>query len=515
MICLNSKKRSLKTAVLQTMILALLTAVFLIAINSVMDSREAFAAETLPTLTVRVDGENVRVYETADELESIPDAIETDLTYSGFNSYPTLETAIHIDKAVRVDSIIADSTGMDPGSFDPDSVISLTGYDGYTASFTMEQLFGTERYCFPNAADGTDNTGGRAEQSAYEGKVPVPAVIIMDKDLGANSKETFTFGQAAPNEQNTPECVKYMLTDGFIDIQTAPVDKCEPVSTVEPADGTIIDAGTEIHFLPLPASEKESRNKAYYIVDPEPGEVPGYGDSFYFYSPFKWTKKLINPPVLSGSGLHTVAIKVFAYGKQDSDVKLYRYFVGTRTDSGITAAAVSCNSIRLTWKNVEGASGYRIYRKAGNGAEVLHKTIGSGAATFTDTGLATGTSYSYRISMTAADKDGTVTEFGLTGSAAAKPSLDKPSVRLKAGKRKVTVKWGKVKGASGYVIYRSTKKDKGFKKIKTIKKGSTKSYTNKKLKKGKKYYYRIRAYRTVNGRKVYSSYSAVKKCKVK
>ena len=38
---------------------------------------------------------------------------------------------------------------------------------------------------------------------------------------------------------------------------------------------------------------------------------------------------------------------------------------------------------------------------------------------------------------------------------------------------------------------------------------------NKKLKKGKRYYFKVRAYRTVNGKKVYSSYSAVKSVRVK
>lgn len=58
--------------------------------------------------------------------------------------------------------------------------------------------------------------------------------------------------------------------------------------------------------------------------------------------------------------------------------------------------------------------------------------------------------------------------------------------------KKVSFKWKKGKSVKGYILYRSTKKDSGFKMI--AKAGSgRKSYTDKKVKKGKTYYYQIRA----------------------
>ena len=58
---------------------------------------------------------------------------------------------------------------------------------------------------------------------------------------------------------------------------------------------------------------------------------------------------------------------------------------------------------------------------------------------------------------------------------------------------------------------------KKFKKSKTVtvKKGSTVKATIKKLSKGKKYYFKVRAYKTVNGKKIYGAYSSVKSVKVK
>ena len=49
----------------------------------------------------------------------------------------------------------------------------------------------------------------------------------------------------------------------------------------------------------------------------------------------------------------------------------------------------------------------------------------------------------------------------------------------------------------------------------TIKKGKTVTYKNKKLKKGKKYYYKVRAYKTVNKKTGYGAFSATRAVKVK
>ena len=78
-----------------------------------------------------------------------------------------------------------------------------------------------------------------------------------------------------------------------------------------------------------------------------------------------------------------------------------------------------------------------------------------------------------------------------------------------ANKKKITVKWKKVKGATSYTIYASTKQNSGFKKIKTISAKKKSSYTfkkigKKKLKKRKKYYVRV-AYNTKVGKKTVKS----------
>ena len=91
----------------------------------------------------------------------------------------------------------------------------------------------------------------------------------------------------------------------------------------------------------------------------------------------------------------------------------------------------------------------------------------------------------------------------------------KAKVTLKKGKKKIKVSWQAVKGARGYVIYRSTKKNGTFKKVKVVKGPSARYWKNTRLKSKKMYYYKVRAYSVVNGKNVYGSYSKVKGIKTK
>lgn len=66
--------------------------------------------------------------------------------------------------------------------------------------------------------------------------------------------------------------------------------------------------------------------------------------------------------------------------------------------------------------------------------------------------------------------------------------------------------------AVGYVVYMKTNSGK-FKAVKTIKKAKTVKLSIK-LKKGKKYSFKIRAYKIDDGDKVFGNYSKVKKVKM-
>lgn len=87
-------------------------------------------------------------------------------------------------------------------------------------------------------------------------------------------------------------------------------------------------------------------------------------------------------------------------------------------------------------------------------------------------------------------------------------------VKLFSTEDRIKIKWKKIEKSSGYQIQIATSKDfkKGSKKY-NIKKGTATSKTVTKLKSDKKYYARIRAYRIVNDKKVYSAWSKTKSIK--
>ena len=86
---------------------------------------------------------------------------------------------------------------------------------------------------------------------------------------------------------------------------------------------------------------------------------------------------------------------------------------------------------------------------------------------------------------------------------------------LTPGAQQLTVKWNKGTGITGYEVQYALKKSfAGAKKV-SIAKARTVSTVIKSLAKGKTYYVRVRAYKTVNGKKYYSAWSKAKGAKVK
>ncbi len=187
--------------------------------------------------------------------------------------------------------------------------------------------------------------------------------------------------------------------------------------------------------------------------------------------------------------------------------KTIRYLINFTEMTPVTAAA-SSDSVTVAWGAVPGAEGYGIYSPDG---KLIARTEG---LSYVHTNLDALTSYSYMV-RPYKTSGGTAYYGGFSNTAQATTGILTPAVTLKAGKRRVKVSWKKIKGVNGYEIYRSSKKTKGYKKIKTASKASIVAYTNKKLDSKKKYYYKVRAYKKVNGKKVYSSYSSVKSVKVK
>lgn len=94
-------------------------------------------------------------------------------------------------------------------------------------------------------------------------------------------------------------------------------------------------------------------------------------------------------------------------------------------------------------------------------------------------------------------------------------TLAKPVVKVKAGKKSAVVSWKKVAGAKGYKVYCATKKNGKYKLVATIKKAKAGKTKVKKLKKGKKYFFVVRAYKMSGKKVVLGKKSVIKAVKVK
>ena len=171
------------------------------------------------------------------------------------------------------------------------------------------------------------------------------------------------------------------------------------------------------------------------------------------------------------------------------------------------------NGIKVTWDEVDGADGYRLYYKVGNSAWKYATQTGS--TSYVHTSVTTGQTYTYYVrayrNVNGSKVYGAYSA-GKTGKAVPKKSV---ITKITAGSKKAALKWNKVNGASGYRIYYKTSENGAWHYVTQIGKGSTTSYTDTGLKSGQTYYYTMRAYRTVNGEKIFGSYSDWKTVKVK
>ena len=71
---------------------------------------------------------------------------------------------------------------------------------------------------------------------------------------------------------------------------------------------------------------------------------------------------------------------------------------------------------------------------------------------------------------------------------------------------KIKVTWDKIDGLDGYIVYRATSKNGTYSKAFSTTKNS---YINTNRITGKYYYYKVRGYKKINGKTVYTKYSPV------
>lgn len=184
-----------------------------------------------------------------------------------------------------------------------------------------------------------------------------------------------------------------------------------------------------------------------------------------------------------------------------------KYLSAKRLVKTTVSAVNSKNGVTLKWKKVSGAAGYYVYLVSGSGSYTQIAKI-SNASTLSYTYKKSKNASKYTFAVCAFSGNSKSTKARATMVFVASPSIK--SVKNNA-KKQAVVKWNKNTSASGYQIKYVTGSTV---KTVTVSSKSSVSKTIKNLKKGKTYKFYIRSYKTVSGKKYYSSYSSAKSVKI-
>lgn len=187
-------------------------------------------------------------------------------------------------------------------------------------------------------------------------------------------------------------------------------------------------------------------------------------------------------------------------------------------------ASTDWSKINISVGSSSDDASYKLERKTGSGSYKVIKTWAKGELEdpefgeneYTDTAVTPGASYTYRLTTTVKvqNRDKTDVDWSSSKTITAVAAPKAPSVTVKSSKAKTaTVTWKAVSGASGYQVYYGTSKTSAKS---AVTKGTTKlTVTKTGLTSKKAYYFRVRAYKKVNGKTYYGPWSSVKGVRAK
>lgn len=216
-------------------------------------------------------------------------------------------------------------------------------------------------------------------------------------------------------------------------------------------------------------------------------------------------------------------VHIAAYASSNGKTYIGNYNTAVKIETTVGAinprvSAYANNFVTITWDKQTAANGYEVFKyDASSKKYVLYKNITNpNTNTCKVTGLASNKKYDFKVrAYQIDDSEKTYAPFGAVVSqytSIAKPKLNSAK---STSKKKIKASWSKVGGASGYQVMWSTYKNfsKNYKTKSVKAKYSSKTVTTAQSK--KTYYVRVRAYKTINGKKVYSPWSNTKKVKTK
>lgn len=180
--------------------------------------------------------------------------------------------------------------------------------------------------------------------------------------------------------------------------------------------------------------------------------------------------------------------------------------------TGLKTASYTAKNVKLSWKKVPQATGYIIYQyNASKKKWAAKETLQKNTASYTVKNLTPGKDYRFAVKAYIKSQDGTKITSKSYASIYTATAPNAVNFRVTPGKKKATIKWSKVKGATSYTVFYKTNTQKNWKKLKELK---GVSYVKSQLKSGTTYAFTVKANKTYKG-KTYTSAFSSKKVKVK
>lgn len=167
--------------------------------------------------------------------------------------------------------------------------------------------------------------------------------------------------------------------------------------------------------------------------------------------------------------------------------------------------------IKLEWRKVKGANGYRIYRSATkNGIFRRINEVDGKTACYIDKNLDSGTNYYYKVKAfkSIEDKIYSGCPSDILDATTCPPEVKDLHANCISNSF-VELNWQTVYKSSGYEVYRSTIKNGDFKRIAMLTDNGKSCFKDNNLKSRKKYYYKVRAFKELNGQICFGNYSDV------
>ena len=216
-------------------------------------------------------------------------------------------------------------------------------------------------------------------------------------------------------------------------------------------------------------------------------------------------------------------VHIAAYASSNGKTYIGNYNTAVKIETTVGAinprvSAYANNFVTLTWDKQTAANGYEVFKyDASSKKYVLYKNITNpNTNTCKVTGLASNRKYDFKVrAYQIDDSEKTYAPFGAVVSQYTSITNPKLNSAKSTSKKKIKASWSKVGGASGYQVMWSTYKNfsKNYKTKSVKAKSLSKTVTAAQSK--KTYYVRVRAYKTISGKKVYSPWSSTKKVKTK